>query len=120
MAKSMTKHLQFDRATAEEIMARDQRCFFCARGYHMDGAMQMDVQVQDIMHVVPRSHLGLGVKENGVLGCRYHHSLLDNGNKGLHSEMEGMLYEYMRELYPGWTPEGVTYSKWRSLVPPVK
>lgn len=120
MAKSMTKYLQFDRATAEKIIARDQCCFFCARGYHMDGALQLDTHVQDIMHIVPRSHLGLGVKENGVLGCRYHHSLLDNGNKGLHAEMEGMLHEYMRELYPGWTPESVTYSKWRLLVPPVE
>ena len=43
--------------------------------------------------------LGLGVEQNGVLGCRYHHSLLDNGNKGLHREMDSMLQDYMRELF---------------------
>ena len=51
-------------------------------------------------------------EQNGVLGCRYHHSLLDNGNKGLHREMDSMLQDYMRELYPGWTPDSVTYHKW--------
>ena len=35
------------------------------------------------MHIVNKSQGGLGIEQNGVLGCRYHHGLLDNGNKGL-------------------------------------
>lgn len=112
MAKKMTKYLQFSPGTAKEIRERDKECFFCARSYHMESSGDMAYRIMDIMHIVPRSHLGLGVKENGVLGCRYHHSLLDNGNKGLHREMEEMLKEYLRGLYPGWTEEGVTYHKY--------
>jgi predicted restriction endonuclease len=69
----------------------------------------------DIMHVVNKSQNGLGVVQNGVLGCRYHHHLLDNGNQGLRDEMEQMLKDYLKSLYPGWTEESVTYSKWSNL-----
>lgn len=116
MPKSMTKYLQFSRETAAKIRNRDVDCFFCRRGYHMEWALPGDLRIPDIMHVVARSHQGLGIEQNGVLGCRYHHTLLDNGNKGLHAEMEDMLMDYMRELYPGWTPDSVTYSKWFPLV----
>lgn len=115
--KSTTRLLRFDKKTALKIVERDKGCFFCQRGYFppVTYTQSFETQIEDIMHVVPRSHLGLGVEQNGVLGCRYHHTLLDNGNKGLHKEMEKMLHEYMKSLYPGWTPESVTYSKWERL-----
>lgn len=65
-----------------------------------------------IMHVVPRSQMGLGVEENGVLGCPFHHALMDNGNKGLRPEMIGMLERYLQDIYPGWSRERVTFSKY--------
>ena len=46
------------------------------------------------MHIVPRSQGGLGVEQNGVLGCAGHHALMDNGNKGLRTEMIGMLEDF--------------------------
>ena len=110
-----TKLLQFDKDTALDIAYRDKKCFFCKHHYHMESKSEFDYQIQDIMHVVNKSKLGLGVHENGVLGCRYHHHILDNGNKGLREEMINMLKEYMSSLYPGWTEESVTYSKWSNL-----
>lgn len=65
-----------------------------------------------IMHVVPRSQLGLGVEQNGVLGCIGHHGMMDNGNGGLRGEMQAMLEAYMQDMYPGWSREAVTYSKY--------
>lgn len=64
------------------------------------------------MHVVPRSQLGLGIEQNGVLGCIGHHGLMDNGNRGLRGEMLAMLENYMQDMYPGWSREAVTYSKY--------
>ena len=61
----------------------------------MEWSLPGDLIPKDIMHIVSRSHMGLGVEENGVLGCRYHHNLMDNGNKGLGKEMVSMLEEYM-------------------------
>ena len=102
----------FSRETAEEIRNRDGSCFFCVRGYHMESSTDMGYRIADIMHIVPKSDSGLGVVQNGVLGCRYHHALMDNGNKGLHGEMQDMLEDYMCEMYPGWTRESVRYHKY--------
>lgn len=65
-----------------------------------------------IMHVVPRSQMGLGIEQNGVMGCIGHHGLMDNGNRGLRGEMQAMLEDYMQDMYPGWSREAVTYSKY--------
>lgn len=69
-----------------------------------------------IMHIVPRSKLGMGVEQNGALGCVYHHQLMDNGNKGKRAEMQKILEERMKYIYPGWTRESVTYSKYGAPV----
>ena len=78
----------------------------------MEATSKFEYTIPQIMHIVPRSALGMGVKENGVLGCQYHHNLMDNGNKGLRAEMIGMLEDYMRSLYPGWVRADVTYRKY--------
>jgi predicted restriction endonuclease len=108
-----TKALQFSKATIQQIIERDEECFFCRQGYHLIAPGVFAYAAHDPMHVVNKSQGGLGVLQNGVLGCRYHHSLLDNGNKGLRKEMEQMLMDYLKTLYPGWTEESVTYNKWK-------
>lgn len=116
MPKSMTRRMEFDARTREAIIKRDAYCFFCLQWYRMEWTRPEDLVPKDIMHIVPRSHLGMGVEQNGVLGCRYHHTLMDNGNRGIGAEMSAMLQEYMQDLYPGWTPESVTYSKNKAIM----
>lgn len=110
-----TKALQFDRKTALKIIDRDNGCLFCKLYYHMDKSLSADRSVFDIMHVINKSQGGMGVEQNGVQGCRYHHGLLDNGNRGLREEMVQMLKGYLINLYPDWTEESVTYNKWKDL-----
>jgi predicted restriction endonuclease len=74
-----------------------------------------DLSTMDAMHVVNKSQQGLGIAQNGVLGCRYHHSLMDNGNKGLDKEMRAIAKDYLINLYPEWTEEMVTYHKFNDL-----
>jgi predicted restriction endonuclease len=69
--------------------------------------------ILDPMHIVNKSQGGRGVIENGVIGCRGHHHLMDNG--GYDKEMRTMAENYLKILYPGWTEESVTYSKWRGF-----
>ena len=66
----------------------------------------------DIMHFVPKSQMGLGIEENGALGCRYHHSQLDNGKDGLRKEMLGRFEAYLRGIYPDWNKEKLVYKKY--------
>lgn len=110
-----TKLLQFDKKIAMKIAERDKRCIFCSMGYHMDSKSTFDYQIPDIMHVVNKSQKGLGIERNGVLGCRYHHSLLDNGNQGLRDEMIEILKDYIKSEYPGWTEEDVVHNKWKDF-----
>ena len=108
-----TRKLQFDTKTRQKIYIRDNgTCIFCRMGYHMEGASGMMIDINDIMHFIPKSQMGLGIEQNGALGCRYHHSLLDNGNKGLRQEMLGKFEAYLKSLYPGWDRKRLTYQKY--------
>lgn len=110
-----TKSLQFDKATKHKIFDRDNGCIFCKMNYHMDPKVTLAYMIHDPMHVVNKSQGGMGVIENGVDGCRYHHSLLDNGSKGLREEMAQILKDYLVSLYPDWTAKSVTYDKWKNI-----
>lgn len=111
-----TKLLQFDKKTREAIFERDNyTCIFCKIGYHIQGKnlSLLEFNVFDPMHFIPKSSLGLGVVENGACGCRYHHSLLDNGNKGLREEMLSIFEDYLKSIYPYWEKEKLIYRKWK-------
>ena len=101
---------EYDQKTRRAIHKRDECCLFCRIGYYLPESPDYPGELQ-IMHIVPRSQNGMGVEQNGVLGCVWHHIMLDNGNKGRRSEMQQILQDYMKELYPGWTRERVTIHK---------
>ena len=114
--KSKKISLNFTQEVAERIFERDgQQCLFCKLGYHMECKSPMLLGIPDIMHFVNKSQGGLGIEENGVTGCRYHHGLLDNGNAGLREEMLGIMEEHLRSHYPNWDKSKLIYSKWDFL-----
>ena len=99
-----------------KIWNRDHgSCIFCEMGYKPTDEENFMVSVKDIMHYVPRSADGLGIEENGAVGCRYHHHMLDNGNKGDREEMLGLMADYLRGIYPEWDSVNKKYSKWEGL-----
>ena len=103
------KATEFDSKTKELIRQRDRyQCLFCKLGKY--GESECD-WMQDIMHYINRSAGGLGIPQNGVLGCRYHHMLLDNGNKGYRKEMLADMKEYLQSIYPDWNEEELYYKK---------
>lgn len=108
-----TRRLQFDTKTKKRIIERDNgECIFCAMGYTTEGAEWIDLNTPDIMHFVPKSQLGMGVEQNGALGCRFHHSLLDNGNRGLRTDMLTRFEAYLRGIYPDWSRDELIYRKY--------
>lgn len=111
MSKSKQSRMrEFSAKARKEIYARDGGCIFCRMGYHMTAEAGY---IFSVMHYVPRSQNGLGIAQNGALGCQYHHNLLDNGNKGLREEMQELFREYLKEHYPEWNEKDLVYTKWR-------
>ena len=79
----------------------------------MPPAPRYEQQIHDIMHIVNKSQGGLGIEENGVLGCRYHHNRLDNGNQGLREQMQEFIESYMKDLYSDWDRSKLVFDKWK-------
>ena len=104
---------EFTPKAREEIIQRDLgRCIFCEKNYRMEGATWLDKEVKSIMHYIPRSKNGLGIPQNGAVGCQWHHNMLDNGNCGNRQEMLEMFEEYLKSHYPDWDKSKLIYSKW--------
>ena len=108
----LARKTEFSAKARKAIHKRDRdQCVFCARGYRMEEVGTWAHAQLQVMHIVPRSQLGMGIEQNGVLGCVYHHTMMDNGNQGCRKEMQRILEERMKRLYPGWSRESVTYKK---------
>ena len=103
-----TKKLQFDAKARQAIADRDGWCIFCQIGYKMP---KEPCQTTDIMHIVGRAQGGLGIEQNGVLGCRHHHMMMDNGNGGDREAMQEYIEKYMKRFYPDWSREALYYRK---------
>ena len=103
-----TKACEFSKEARAEIRERDGGCIFCQIGYKMP---KFTLPATDMMHIVGRAHGGLGIAKNGVLGCRYHHMMLDNGNGGERAAMMEYIENYMTRLYPGWNKDELIYRK---------
>lgn len=113
MASKQCKSREFSQKARKEIVERDgDRCIFCAMGYRMEKATVTGLSIRTVMHYIPRSRNGLGIPENGALGCQYHHTMMDNGHEGYRDEMLGIFKEYLMSQYEDWNEEDLTYSKW--------
>jgi len=110
--KKRTKELQFDLTTRRKIFMRDHgQCIFCEAGFEGGDGFERDIK--DVMHFVPRSQGGLGVVENGAIGCRYHHMMLDNGNNTeIRKKMLEHFEKHLRKHYTNWTRKELIYTKW--------
>lgn len=106
-----SKACEFSAKTREEIRERDGGCIFCKIGWKIP-LVRMPTQ---IMHIVPRSAGGLGVAQNGVVGCIHHHMMLDNGSHGEREHMMNYIEWYMHHKYPGWNKEDLYYDKWKGM-----
>ena len=109
------KKYQFDTKTREAIYWRDTGCIFCQREYHMENKEPLLYEIMDCMHYINKSQGGLGIPQNGAVGCRYHHGLLDNGNQGLRDEMLEIFREHLRQQYLDWNEDELVYNKWNFL-----
>lgn len=108
------KAREFSKQARNEIFLRDAgQCIFCRMDYHMENATWYGKELLSIMHYIPRSKNGLGIPENGALGCQYHHEMMDNGKDGRREEMLQIFREYLQSKYADWKEEELVWDKWR-------
>lgn len=112
-SSKQAKAREFDKKTREKIWIRDGGCIFCKMNYRMEHATWYGKQLMGIMHYIPRSKNGLGIVQNGAVGCQYHHEMLDNGNSGNRKEMLELFEAYLKEENQDWSRKDLTYTKWR-------
>lgn len=117
MSKSkQARAREFAPKARKEIIRRDNgECIFCRKNYQMEGAGWLEKEVKGIMHYIPRAKNGLGIPENGAVGCQYHHNMMDNGHRGRREEMLGIFREYLKDFYPDWDESRLVYNKWDFL-----
>ena len=109
-----SKACEFPPKVRQQIIERDKgKCIFCEMGYEIPEEFTASRGLQ-IMHFVPRSQGGLGIPENGAVGCIYHHMLLDNG-KDHREVMTDLFREYLKAHYKNWDNIKLIYDKWSFL-----
>lgn len=105
-----TKAKNFDKKTIQRIDERDEGCIFCKVG-RWPGGNDLERSTFDVAHIVNKSQGGIGIEENGVKACRFHHHMLDNGNRGYREEMQKYIEKYMERFYPEWNKQMLLYHK---------
>ena len=110
------KSHEFNQKQRKAIAERDNnQCIFCNMHYHMAKATWNDLQIDGIMHYIPRSRNGLGIEQNGAIGCKWHHRMFDNGSSGRRDEMQVLFQRYLQSHYKDWDESKLIYYKWSFL-----
>lgn len=112
MKHNITKQREFSQKERKKIYERDNgQCIFCSMNYHMEGTNWFNLQIDGVMHYIPRSQNGLGIEQNGALGCKHHHYMLDHGSR--REEMLDIFKQYLKAHYKDWDESKLIYSKWK-------
>lgn len=112
MASKQARAREFSSKEREKIKRRDQICIFCKLRYHTEHVTWYAQRLTSIMHYIPRSKGGLGIEQNGALGCQVHHDMLDNGHQGRREEMLAIFKKYLQGYYPDWNEDNLIYKKY--------
>lgn len=114
MSSRQARAREFPPSVRAKIKKRDNgECIFCRMDYRMDREeWWFEMQIKQYMHYIPRAHGGLGIEQNGAVGCQYHHHMMDNGNQGNREEMLAMFRDYLKGIYPEWEEGKLVYDKY--------
>lgn len=104
---------EFPAKAREIIKKRDGGCIFCRLGYMLppEDEFYLSTHRYQIMHFIPRSQGGLGIPENGAVGCLWHHDMLDNGKGGYREDMMIIFEAYLRARHENWDRKRIVYRK---------
>lgn len=97
--RRQTRYTAISAATKKLVWERDnRRCILCG-----------DSNAGPWCHYIPRSKGGLGIEENVVTLCSYHHRILDNGPG--RCQVKQAVQAYLQAIYPDWNEDRLVYRK---------
>lgn len=100
MKTKRAKACDIPKKVKDRVWERDNhQCIICGSNQAMPNS-----------HVVRRSQNGLGIEENIVTMCFRCHSMYDQHCD--RKAMEAHIEKYLKNIYPDWNREKLTYKKW--------
>lgn len=97
-----TKATEIPTKLKKVVWERDSgKCIFCGKNVDISHANA---------HLIKRSALGRGIKENLFTACDECHDKQDHGANT--KEMTQKAEEYLKSIYPGWDKSKLIYKKY--------
>lgn len=96
-----TTHTAIPPEVREAVWRRDRgRCVLCG-----------SPKAGPWCHYIPRSRGGLGIEENVVTLCDFHHRILDQGHGADRCAARQAIRAYLAALYENWNESNLIYRK---------
>lgn len=89
--------------TYNKVYERDNGCILCKNEIHHK-ILQGNFAPLECHHFISRAKLGMGIEENLVMICKYHH--LEE------AYYRDKIEEYLKGQYPHWKKERLVYKKY--------
>lgn len=101
--------LKISNDTYNKVFERDNGCILCLN-YELSDELVNNIienksNLLECHHFIPRSRLGMGIEQNLVMLCSYHHRNVN------HSEFQEQIKEYLKSKYSGWSEKDLVFRK---------
>ena len=98
-----TEALKIDTETYNKVYERDKGCIICKTKIH-DKIIEGNYAPLECHHFISRAKLGMGIEENLVMLCKYHHIE--------ETTYRQQIEQYLKGQYPHWNKERLVYKKY--------
>lgn len=100
---SRTQATKISTNTYNAVFERDKGCVLCnSTGTHKQ-LLKSGINVLECHHYISRGRLGMGIPENLVMLCKYHH--LEE------TKYRDAIKDYLKSHYENWNEENLKYRK---------
>jgi hypothetical protein len=97
-----TEALKISTETYNKVYERDKGCIICKKAIHPK-IIEGNYAPLECHHFVSRAKLGMGIEENLVMLCKYHHLEETTYRKDIE--------KYLKKQYPHWNRERLVFKK---------
>jgi 5-methylcytosine-specific restriction endonuclease McrA len=105
--KQKTNSLAISNETYNKVFERDGSCALCnTLGLHeklIQDAIKNISAILECHHYIPRSRLGMGIEQNLIMLCKYHHME--------ETKYRDEIKKYLKSKYQNWKETDLVFKK---------